>query len=201
MSVRRNGKVVNKPGRRSSPTTLGDRLAVPVSSGYTLRVHRPSMQVIRAINAKALELHPDPEPPVQTVEAVTGVVYRVAASEDDPAFAAANKAYEQGVERAQAARAEYLLDYVFRERLSVEGYETDEARAALVAQYAPERAAVEQYGTLPDDMRDLDDWQFVLRMFVVADAVDYGAVTLAAHKAFDVADVTEDELRARVTFL
>jgi hypothetical protein len=193
---------MGKQNRRTGGTGApGDRLAVPVSSGYTLLVHRPSMQVIRAINARALELHPDPEPPAQTVEAVTGVVYRVAASEDDPAFAAARAAYEQARERAQAARAEYLLDYVFRERLSVEGYETDEAKAALVAQYAPERAAVERYGTLPDDMRGLDDWQFVLRMFVVADAVDYGAVTLAAHKAFDVADVTEDELRSRVTFL
>ena len=198
--MKRNGRVTNK-ARGGSPVAIGDQLVVPVSSGYTLVVRRPSMQVIRAINARALELYPDPEPPSQTVEAVTGTVYQVAAADDDPAFAVAQKAHEQAKEKAQAERAEYLLDYVFRERLTVEDYETEEARQTLVAQYAAERAGVEQYGSLPDDMRDLDDWQFTLRMFVVADAVDYGALTLAAHKAFDVADVTEDELRSRVTFL
>ncbi|WP_324391615.1 hypothetical protein [Aggregatilinea sp.] len=181
--------------------TISDRLAVPMSSGYTLIIKRPSMEVVRAINAKAIELYPDPEPPTQKIETVTGATYQVLAPGDDPEFAEAQKAYEQALQQAQGERAQHFLEYIFKARLRVEGYETEEARQELISKYAEERAAVEEFGSVPEDMKALDDWQFTLRMFIVADAVDYGALTLAAHKAFDVNDISEDELRSRVTFL
>jgi len=182
-----------KPKRKGQVDTQGDRLLVDMSSGYRLIIRRPSINVVRAINKKAFELYPDPDPPTTQVQAATGATYSV----PDPDR---EQEYEAARQEAASLRLEYLLDYIFKNRLEVQGYETEEDRAALIEKYADERKELEEWGSIPDDMAELDDWQFTLRTFIVADNADYVALMLAASKAFDVEDLTDQEVRQRVQF-
>jgi len=180
-----------RKAQRAAPST--DHLTVALSSGYTLVVKRPPLNVIRAITTKAEKLYPDPDPPTQTIQTVTGMEYTVAADGDE--------AYQEKLETARNQRLEYFLEYVFQECLEVQGYETEEARQELIAAYADERDKLLKWGDVPEDMLKLDDWQFTLRMFIVADASDYAALMLSASKAFDINDIGEEDLRQRVNFL
>ena len=170
-----------------------DHLKVRMSSGYTLIIRRPTMNVIRAVSLKAEELYPMPDPPIgETLETVTGQTYQIAA-QDDPAHQAA-------VERVQQQRLEHLLEYVFQRRLEVEGYEGEDGRQQLVDAFAADLDELREFGTLPADMADLDEWQQTLRLFVVADQADYAALMLAAANAFDDHNITEAEIRDRIAF-
>lgn len=170
-----------------------DQLRVRCSSGYTIIVQRPPINVIRAVTLRAEEMYPDPDPPTESLDTLPGKSYEVVI-DDDPA-------YQQAKQEVVQQRLEHLLEYVFQRRLTVEGYDTEEAKQELVASFTDERAELEDWGDIPEDMADLDDWQFVLRMFIVADQTDYAALMLAASKAMDESDLNEGDIRKRVSFL
>lgn len=195
----------------------GSRLSVPLSSGYTVIIRRPSVGVITAIQKRAEELYPYPEPPTETMSMVTGATVEFATVDmaklhrikglSGPAQAEAIEALSdqerdllREIMRVDSERLQYLMDYVFKRRLEVEGVYTDEQKQQLIAAFADERAEMLEYGTLPDDMRDLDEWQQTLRCFIVADQMDYAAVMAAAMMAFDRSDITPEEIRARVSY-
>jgi len=181
-----------KKPRPKNGLKASDRLTFPVSTGYTLVMARPSMHMVRAILAKAEALYPDPEPPTEEIVTVTGDTIHVVQKTED---------HQLAQERVEYQRLEHLLEYVFNKRLEVEGYETEESKRELIAQFAEERAELEEFGTLPDDMQALDEWQLTLRMFIVADGGDYAALMFAAQQAFDQSNIKEDDIRQRVTFL
>jgi len=195
----------------------GSRLAVPLSSGYTVIVRRPSVGMITAVQKRAEELFPYPQPPTETMAMVTGAAVEFATVDmaklhrikalSGPAQVEAVEALSDDerellrqIMQVDAERLQYLLDYVFERRLEVEGVYTDEQKRQLIDVFAGEREEMLHYGSLPDDVKDLDDWQQTLRLFVVADQMDYAAVMAAAMMAFDRSDITPEEIRARVSY-
>ena len=183
-------------GRKPRPVSShsSDQLSVKLSSGFTLVIERPTINEIRAVQKKAESLYPMPEPPSEEIQTVTGKTYDVAAPDDD-------ESHRKQVEQVIAQRLEYQLEYVFQECCYVEGYNSEEGRQELVERFAARRLRVEKWGEVPEDMRDLDSWQYTLRMFIVADSVDYTTVTVAANHALDTSGITEDDIRQRVAFL
>lgn len=194
----------------------GDQIMIPLSSGYTVVIRRPQMNMIRAILQKAEEDFPFPEAPSIKMETVTGREYRVAvdtteklidtmAGRDDDAEAEALKqeyhTWDETRSKAEEERQEYFLDYIFKKRLEVHGYETSEKREELTASFADDLAELAEWGTMPAELAEMDAWQQTLRLFIVADSADFVSISLAAMKALDVADITEDEIRKRMSFL
>lgn len=171
----------------------GDRLAVNLSSGYTAIIRRPSIQAIRMIQAKAEELFPLPEQPTQAIEAVTGTTYHVVDDTKD-------EARKQAEAEVEGQRNNYIMDYVYRKRLVIEGHEDEAGRQAIIEKFAEDKAEIEEFGTIDDEFRALDDWQFTLRTFVVADGPDAAAFMLASMKALDQDGIDEQEIRRRVSF-
>ena len=172
-----------------------DVLTVRTSSGYELLVQRPPVNVVRAITRRAYQEHPDPEPPQKTVEAVTGVNYVIPDRDEER-----QREYEEALQKAVEARLEYFLEYIFQKRLTVRGFESEEGRRELVAKFADELAEVKEWGEMDEELLALDDWQLVLRVFIMADQADWAALMLAATKAFDLQDLSEQEVRQRVAF-
>ncbi|GEM_PF-5781632 len=172
-----------------------DLLKVRTSSGYELLVQRPPVNVVRAIQQRAYKKHPDPEPPQKTVKAATGTNYTIPDPDEER-----QREYEAALQKAIEARLEYFLEYIFQKRLTVRGYESAEKQQELVAKFADDLAEVKEWGDLDADMLELDDWQLVLRLFILADQADWAALMLAASKAFDLQDLSEQEVRRRVEF-
>lgn len=204
--------------KRNTSRKDGGRYAVPVSSGYTIIVRRPSLQMITAVQHKAEQLYPMPEPPMTEMEMVTGVTEELPAINLEAVYQAVSldgaalvealqdltdkeREFLGQIKEAQNERTEYLLDYIFQKRLEVEGAYTDEQKQALMDAFADDMAELEEWGELPEALAELDDWQRFLRTFIIQDQADYAAVFAAAMWAFNVADVTDEEIRQRVRFL
>lgn len=178
----------------------GDTLTFQVARGFTCLVERPPMQLIRALTAKAEELHPTPEPPCEDVTLETGAQHQVY-DHDDPG-------YKKQLAAAQNAQNEYLLDYFFKRRLQVEGYDDEERKQELIDRYAGERDEMLEFGSLDDELLamaqsdDLEDqWQFTLRTSIFTTGGDYALATYACMSALDMDDITEAEICKRVKFL
>jgi hypothetical protein len=181
-----------RPRPNNGATKTSELIRLAVSSGHALLIRRPSVGLARAIMTKAAELYPYPDPPKQTITTLVGDVDVI--KEDDEAYLAKCKA-------ADGEREGHLLEWAFEHRLEVEGYEAEDGHAALIADHADDLAELREFGSVPEDMRELDEYQLVLRMFVVADMTDYTALYLSVHKAFDAADIEESEIRQRSRFL
>jgi hypothetical protein len=185
-----------KRQRPANGLKTSDRPVISLSTGYRAIIDRPSMRFVVSIQEKAEKDFPFPNGATETLELVTGDTVTI--KPDVPTdFDRMTPEQKEVVGK----RNEYLLEYVFNHRLEIEGYESEEDRQALVAQFADERAELEEFGVIAEDMKDLDPWQFTLRMFIIAEAADYAAVQFAVLQAFDRNNVTEDEIRQRVNFL
>jgi len=211
----------NTRRNKKSAGGRGDHYRVNLSSGYTAIIRKPALQVVNAVRTKAEHEYPYPEPPVEVITTVTGVEHRVpnvnmeklhrikgAAADSDKAAAELADLTEEErdllgqILLIDGKRNEYFLDFIFSERLLIEGYEDDDARQALIAEFADEIDELARWGNLSDEllkMKDEETWQFVLRVFLVADTADYAAIIMAANKAFDVSALNNpEELRSRV---
>ncbi len=196
----------------------GSRISVPLSSGYTAIIRRPSIGVITAVQKKAEELFPYPDPPTEQMEMVTGAevtfttvkmsrLHEIKGAggqgqlEAIDALSDTERDLLRQIMVADSERMQYLMDFVFTRRLDIEGAYGDEGRAELIEAFAEELEEVREFGTLPDDLKDLDDWQVVLRCFIVADQMDYASIMAGAMMAFDQSDITPEEVRGRMQFL
>ena len=175
-----------------------DRLALNMNSGYTLIIERPPMNVARAVMARAEKENPKPEPPTETVEAVTGVTYHIASEDGDSEDDAQLKAQR---EAAQAKLYTHLMDFVFEEYTSIEGYNGQDGQQKLINELAPKWDVLRKWGDVPEDMADLSEWQQALRLFIVSDMEDYSVAMFGVLKAMDVDDLDEQEARQRASFL
>ena len=127
---------------------------------------------------------------------------------DPPAFRLPEPVVRQDVERIEslgvkiershpvAAPPEALLDEGFdavyvatgfpkRARLGIEGVHTEDQKQDLIDSFAAEKAAMLEWGSMPPDMAELTDWQFILRAFLVQDQADYAAVIAAAMQSLN----------------
>lgn len=188
----------------------GDQLQVPLSSGYTLIVRRPTLGMIEALQTKADELYPLPEPPTATLETLTGPVryaldipvhfvqqFQAGQVRDIPP---AVRSYLTEMHTAQALQWNHLLEYMLQKRVDVLGYEGDEGRAQLVAELQDDLDELREWGSLGDWADELDEFQIVLRQFVLGDQSDWFAMTVLIGRAAQVEDIDPEEVQQRATF-
>ena len=204
--------------KKRTKKTAG-QMTIPLSSGYSVVISRPSIHVIGAVEQKAIELYPYPEMPVREETTVTGEVLQFATvsiehlesiegMEPEPqqealeALTDDEKMMLGKMRQANVDRKSHYLEFVLKQCVQVEGvYDDLDKQAELVASFDDEIKSLEEWGSWTDDLQKLKEeepFQFILRTFIIETADDYGYVAAASYWAMSLSDLEPEDIRERM---
>jgi len=190
----------NAANGRNPPTEkFGDYLEqiemeVEMSSGYVVIVRRPPFNLIQSVGERGQAKYPDPEVPTESVVLDEGTpdetVKEIHLMKGTPE----HDAYLKEVLVVAQKRNAYILDYIFRRRLEVKDYEGAEGHAELVARHKDDLLELREWGNVDDD---LDDYQLVMRYFVVYTMNDHNLISGICSGMTEAMDIKPEEILRR----
>lgn len=169
-------------------------IEIEMSSGYTVVIHRPPFSLLQALEDRAQELYPDPEMPTETVVLNEGASDET--TKETPVLSGTpeHDAYTKAQVKVLNQRGEYTKDYLFQKRLTVKGYESADGRKKLVQLHKDDLEELREFGKVKDD---LEDYQLVMRNFVVYTMSDHQMVMAVCSGMTEAMNLKPEEILRR----